>query len=181
MNVIMKHLRQVEEGMTLLDQEEALEVLRLLRACRTLGGRVYVFGNGGSAATASHFANDLLKMGRVKAECLNDHVPVFTAYGNDNGWDRMYADVLKKVFNAERDVAVGISCSGNSENVVQALGEAWSAGGTVAGLTGMENDSRIGQIGDIRLVHARVPDIRVQEDIHSIVCHALARGMAEGE
>jgi len=181
MNVILKHLRQVEEGMSLLDQNEVTEVLRLLRACRSLGGTAYIFGNGGSAATSSHFANDLVKMGRLRAHCLSDQVPVMTAYGNDEGWGNMYANMLRKYFNPEKDVAVGISCSGSSENVIWALKDVIESGGSAAGLTGIDNDSGIHLVGDIRLVHARVPDIRVQEDIHSMVCHALARGMQEGE
>ena len=181
MNAINKHMRQVEEGMTLLDQGEVETLINLLKIVRRKGGVVYTFGNGGSAATASHFANDSLKMGRVKAICLNDSYPVVSAYGNDEGWEKMYMHPLIRLFNADRDVAFGISCSGNSANVIKALEWALGSGGVAVGLTGSDDYSRINKLELLALVHARVPDIRVQEDLHSIVCHAVMRALQEIE
>ena len=74
-------------------------------------GIAWVIGNGGSAATASHFANDLFKMGRLRAVPLADLTPLSTAYGNDHGWKSMYADPLKGLMGRE-DVLIAISCSG---------------------------------------------------------------------
>lgn len=181
MDAILKHFRQIEEGLTLMDQGEIHEIVDVLKWVRKNGGTAYLFGNGGSASTASHFANDLMKMGRMRTQCLNDHYPVVSAYGNDEGWMNMYLHPLKNLFIVERDVAVGISCSGMSENVVNALDWAAERKGVTIGLTGQEEGSAINAVQDIYLVHARVPDIRVQEDLHMMVCHAVARAMQEVE
>lgn len=181
MNTITKHMRQVNEGMTLMDQGEIESIISVLKTAREVGGTVYAFGNGGSAATASHFANDSLKMGRVKAICLNDSYPVISAYGNDEGWEKMYLHPLIRLFDIGRDVAFGISCGGNSMNVINALKWTIESGGVAVGLTGSDDESRINKLSLDALVHARVPDIRVQEDIHSVVCHAVVRALQEVE
>lgn len=178
MNTIVKHLSQVEEGMTLLNQDEVLQMVRAIRLVKNQAGTLYLFGNGGSHATASHFANDLNKIVSVRAVCVGDMTPVITAYGNDNGWENMYASHLAAVCKG-KDGLVGISCSGNSANVIRGLevGKAMFA----IGMTGMSNDSAINHLELDALVHARVPDIRVQEDLHMIVCHAVVRCLQEDD
>lgn len=178
MNSVEKHFRQVNEGMTLLDGGEIEKVILALKMVRSQKGVVYIVGNGGSAATASHFANDLMKIAKVRAVCLNDMVPVVTAYGNDDGWGRMYANPLRKMLNGN-DAVFGISCSGKSENVIEALRVGNDMGVITLGLTGMENNTAINVVAQIGLVHARVPDIRVQEDLHMMVCHAMVRAIQE--
>jgi D-sedoheptulose 7-phosphate isomerase len=179
MNEILKHINQLRQGIELLNPEEIERVVSLLRLVRSWNGTVYLCGNGGSAALASHFCNDLMKIGKVKAVCLSDCFPVVSAYGNDNGWENMYLDQLRVVFNYERDCVIGISCSGNSENVVRALSWAFGQGGLIAALTGQETKSKICEIGNYPIVWARVPDMRVQEDLHSVACHAIARELVE--
>lgn len=169
------HMSDVEEAMTLLDHAEVERVVSLLQMTRELGGTVHLFGNGGSGALAGHFANDLIKMARVKAACLVCEKEIVTAYGNDLGWENMFMLPLMEKFDATKDCALGISCSGNSENVVKAL--QWAATQTqlTIGLTGLGDTSLINTIGVTALIHARVSDIRVQEDLHNIVCHAMIR------
>jgi D-sedoheptulose 7-phosphate isomerase len=179
MESISQHLSQVKEGIDLLSVSEIEKVVAVLELVRKWGGTVYLFGNGGSAALASHCTNDLIKMTRVRAVCLSDCFPVVSAYGNDEGWENMYVKQLEVVFDQGKDCAFGISCSGNSENVVRALRWAGERDGLVVGLTG-NRDGRIHEVVN-RLVHAPVPDIRVQEDLHAIVCHALVRAMVENE
>src|SRR5258706_4585835 len=178
MNTIVKHLSQVSEGMMLLDQTEIQTVVHVLSAVRKLRGTVYLFGNGGSHATASHFANDLNKMARVKAMCVGDGIATMTAYGNDEGWANMFSAHLSKILTAN-DCVVGISCSGLSENVIRGL-EIGKGICLAVGLTGLGNDTWINKIGLDALVHARVPDIPVQEDLHSFGCHAGVRSLQEG-
>lgn len=181
METIQKHLSQVGEGMSLLDQEQIAMAVLSLRIVRKNMGTVYVMGNGGSHATASHFANDLIKMGKVRAVCLGDAVSVMTAYGNDDGWDNMYSNPLRKHLKPG-DGVVGISCSGNSENVVRALRQVSEIETVLSiGLTGLSRASEICKIGLGVLVHAPVPDMRVQEDLHLMICHAIARSLQEGE
>ena len=180
MDAIAKHLSQVRQGLELLDPNEIEKGVSLFRMVRSWGGTVYLFGNGGSAALASHFANDLMKMGRVRAVCLSDAFPLVSAYGNDEGWENMYLNQLKVVFD-QKDCVVGITCSGNSENVVRAVSWACREGGLALVLTGDRKDSKIHEVGNIPFLYARVPDIRVQEDLHMVACHAIARALAEEE
>lgn len=179
MDAIESHLRQVEEGMTLLDTEEINRVVRVLKVVKDVGGTVYLFGNGGSHTTAAHFANDLSKMLRIKAECLGNMTALVTAYGNDTGWRNMYSGILAHRVK-ERDCVVGISCGGNSENVLFGLRLGRERECFSIGLTGMDNSSEINKLGLDALVHTPgVPDIRVQEDLHLMVCHAIVRQMQE--
>lgn len=137
------------------------------------GKTVYIFGNGGSASTAEHFANDLVKMARVRAFALTS-VPTLTAFSNDHWYGRCFADQLE-ILMQPGDVAIGISCSGNSENVLIALDMATRRGRTIL-LTSEESLERK------VYVQIRVPgdDIRIQEDLHLAVCHAVAGAVREG-
>ena len=178
-SVIRKHLAQVSEGMTLLDMEEIEKVVMSLGIIRKGGGTVYVCGNGGSHTTASHFANDLMKMVRIKAVCLGDMSATVFAYGNDDGWVDMFKKPLEDMLKPG-DAVVGISCSGKSVNIISALGFAVSEGAIAIGLTGISNDSEINRMDLTALVHMLgVPDIRVQEDLHLMVCHAIVRTLQE--
>ncbi|HUV12160.1 MAG TPA: SIS domain-containing protein [Acidobacteriota bacterium] len=180
MNKINIHLSQVEEGMTLLDQFRVQKVADALKVVKSRGGTVYLCGNGGSHSTASHFANDLTKMCRIKAVCLGDAVPVTTAYGNDDGWENMYSNALVGRITAE-DAVIGISCSGNSQNVINALRVGREAEALTIGFTGLSESSNLWHLGVDILIHASVPDIRAQEDIHSICGHAIVRAIQEDE
>lgn len=180
MGAIKRHLSQVSEGMTLLDVDEVEMAVQVLKLVRKNGGTVYLFGNGGSHATASHFANDLMKMARVRAVCLGDLVPTTSAYGNDEEWENMFRAPLEKLLKWG-DGMVGISCSGNSKNVMHALEYADARSITKVGLTGLSNSSWINNVGLDALVHAPALDIRVQEDLHLMVCHMIIRTMQEEE
>ena len=181
MDSISKHIAQVKQGIDLLDVEEIEKAVSLLRLVKEWVGTVYLCGNGGSAALASHFANDLLKMAHIKAVCLSDAFPAVSAYGNDEGWENMYFYQLRTLFDYKKDCVVGITCSGNSENVVRALRWAFEQGGLALALTGNRGSSKVHGIDGFPIVHAPVPDIRVQEDLHAVCCHAIARALVEDE
>lgn len=148
----------------------------LLRRAKNQNATVYVLGNGGSAATASHFANDLLKMAALRAMALPDLVPTMTAFGNDNGWDNMFADMLKRML-LPQDVVVGISCSGFSPNVIKAVELAKTINlpsvRTLV-LTGNTWESPLTKLKPDVTVFVPFNDIRVQEDCHLAICHAMA-------
>src|SRR5713226_9692214 len=101
-------------------------VLRLLEETYRDRHRIFIMGNGGSAATASHFALDLAKntimpgAPRLKAISLTDHVPLMTAWSNDTAYEHIFAEQLASMIEAG-DVVIGISTSGNSPNVINAL------------------------------------------------------------
>jgi D-sedoheptulose 7-phosphate isomerase len=176
MSIIRKHLSEVSECMSLADLVEVESAVMALEIVRKNKGTVYLFGNGGSHTTAGHFANDLMKMARIRAVCIGDMAGAMLAYGNDNGWENMFVDPLREMMG-EHDAAVGISCSGKSVNVISALGHAVGLGALSIGLTGQSLDSEINYLGLNALIHAPYPDIRVQEDIHLMVCHAMVRAL----
>src|SRR5215208_3831810 len=113
----------------------------MLLTCQARGRVVFVVGNGGSAATASHFACDLSKGTRrdgpptFHVVSLADNVPLLTAWANDSGYDRVFAEQLAPLARPG-DVLVVISASGNSPNVIAAVETARSCGMSVVGLTG---------------------------------------------
>ena len=182
MNTIEKHLRQVEEGMSLLDMDEIRKLIEILKIVRKERGTVWVFGNGGSMATAGHFANDLMKMCRIRAMAVGDMKSAVSAWGNDTGWENMFFGPLTEMVG-RHDALVGISCSGNSANVIRALQagrDQWNV--LCAGITGMSNNSIMSALDLDVVIHTwGVPDIRVQEDLHLIICHAVVREIQEGQ
>lgn len=180
MNIIRKHLADVEEAMTLLDIAEVERLALLISTVRSFRGTIYVFGNGGSHATASHLANDLIKMVRVRAICIGDMASAMMAYGNDTGWENMFFGPLTEMLR-DGDGVIGISCGGSSPNVIKALKYATATDCVVGGLTGIGIDTPINKLKLDVLVHARVNDIRVQEDLHMIVCHAAVRMVQESD
>jgi D-sedoheptulose 7-phosphate isomerase len=160
-----------------LTEAVARIVPELLRA-RAEGRTVFFFGNGGSASTAQHFVCDIgkatLREGdggkRFRCVALVDNVPMVTAWANDTDYSRVFAEQLTSLAVAG-DVAVGISGSGNSPNVLRAMETARSMGLVTVGLTGMGGGKLKGRV-DIPLV---VPSNSMQhiEDVHLLVCHLL--------
>jgi len=149
----------------------------LLRAYED-GRSVFIFGNGGSAALASHFACDLSKGTviesnggrRFRVMALTDNVPLVTAWANDSCYERIFAEQLKN-FVAPGDVAFAISGSGNSPNVLQALEVARDARATTFGLTGFEG----GKMKSLCEVCVILPSDNMQiiEDFQLSVTHAI--------
>lgn len=167
------HFSEICEAFSLVDDGQILRAIEILTTIRAAGGTVWIAGNGGSAATASHFANDLTKMGRVKAICISDMTPTTLAYGNDDGWEFMFSNALEAHIG-NKDAVVGISCSGNSPNIIAFLHMAKSR--FKIGLTG-PGVSRMSQMYTDVLIRAMADDITAQEDVHSAVCHAIARSL----
>jgi D-sedoheptulose 7-phosphate isomerase len=157
-----------------LDRVDA--VIALLESARMEGRRVFLFGNGGSGSTASHFACDLGKgtvvpdRPRFKVLCLNDNVPTLTAYANDFGYDSVFAEPLISL--AERgDLAIGFSGSGNSPNVLRALETAEKRGLVTIGFSGFNGD----KLKDRVELHVNVPSSVMGqiEDVHLAMTHAI--------
>jgi D-sedoheptulose 7-phosphate isomerase len=108
-----------------IDHQEVAEFIRALLSARDMGANIYFIGNGGSAATASHFANDIAigindYKKPFKALSLTDNVPIITAIGNDFGYEEIFTRQLKVLAKAG-DVLVAISASGNSPNLISAI------------------------------------------------------------
>ena len=170
-------LEQMIESISLLHLEA---VLRLLEEAYGQGRRIFIMGNGGSAATASHLALDLAKntmmLGapRLKAISLTDHVPLITAWSNDTAYEHIFAEQLATLIEPG-DVAIGISTSGNSPNVIKALRLTKQLGGLTIGLLGAEG----GKIKDMVDAYVLAPghNIEQEEDAHMILAHIITRHM----
>jgi len=138
---------------------------------------VFVFGNGGSAASASHMMVDMNKgtaeaaqAKRLKVIALTDNVPLLTAWANDASYERVFSEQLKN-FVQEGDVAFAISASGNSANVLLALQTARERGASTLGLTGYEG----GKMKSLCGICAVVPSDNMQmiEDMHHAMLHSI--------
>lgn len=147
-----------------------------LLECHRRGGTIFIFGNGGSAATASHFACDLAKGVRVEGVPafrvfpLTDNVPLLTAWGNDASYEQVFAAQLIALVRPG-DVIVAISASGNSPNVLAAVRVARAAGALTIALSGRDG-GRLAPLADLTV---RVPAETMEqvEDAHSIITHSL--------
>ncbi len=139
-------------------------------------GSVYVFGNGGSASTASHFVNDFNKgvgetlQKRFRFYSLNDNVPTVLAVANDLSYDEVFAQQLRN-YLCPGDLVVAISGSGNSPNVHEAVRYAASAGVETVGLVGYDG----GQLKKLvdHCIHVPVDDMQKVEDLHLVVNHVM--------
>lgn len=170
---IARHFSEVDEALSLVDVSEIQKAVELIREIRALDGTVWIAGNGGSAATASHFANDLNKMARAKAIAISDLTSSFLAYGNDDGWAEMFSGPAR-LHIGENDAVIGISCSGNSTNIVTLM--KMSQGRFRIGMTGPE-PNLISLLKPDALIRGMANEITVIEDIHLIACHSIARAL----
>ena len=151
-------------------------IVPLLLKSRADGRTIFFFGNGGSASTASHFVVDIGKATirgdgkRFRCVALVDNVESLTAWGNDADYSKVFSEQLKGLAQSG-DVAIGISGSGNSPNVLEAVRVARTMGLTTVGLTGM-GGGKLKELVDVPLV---VPSNSMQhiEDVHLLVCHLL--------
>ena len=169
----------IEEEQRLLGEISEAEfdkVIKLFKAAYVGGKQVFVFGNGGSGATASHFACDINKGvsyghdKRFKVICLNDNIPTMLAYANDTSYDDIFIEQLKNFMQPE-DLVFGISGSGNSANVVRAVEYARDNNAKTLGFTGF-NGGRLGEVAALS-INVASEDMQKIEDIHLILTHMI--------
>lgn len=172
------YLEQLRRQIAALDRNQLAGFASLLRTACDEGRQIFIMGNGGSAATASHFACDFNKGLSYRREkkykfiCLNDNLPVLTAYANDVGYDAVFVEQLRNFLRAG-DLVIGISGSGNSANVVRAVEFANAQGAVTVALTGYDGGKlrRTAQ----HCVHVDVQDMQLVEDIHMVLDHMSMR------
>lgn len=212
-----------------LDIKSVNDVINVLEDARTAGKRVFICGNGGSGATASHYAGDFNKgvnmgivgvdgyaqcAGRVSAgsadgagagntddsydmsvagrldearesgmmlynfECLNDNSPTLLAVANDES----YAEVFRYPLSVKMrpgDVVIGISGSGNSQNVINALDYANARGGVTVAIVGYDG-GKMKRIAD-HCIHVDIDDMQIAEDVHMFLDHLMMWVIVHGE
>jgi D-sedoheptulose 7-phosphate isomerase len=172
----LEYLEELKDLLNTFPHDKFEEIVNALKSAHNDGKHVFIMGNGGSGSTASHFACDINKgccMGiekKFKVICLNDNIPTMLAYANDLSYDMVFVEQLKN-FLQPGDIVIGISGSGNSENVIQAVTYAKENQAKTVGLTGFDG-GRLAQLVDIPLI-ASINDMQKVEDVHMIVVHMI--------
>lgn len=175
--------RYIEEARKLVGMLPLVDIRRVaevLYQAWLRGSKVILLGNGGSAATASHFANDLNKgcavpgKHRFSAIALTDNVPLITAWGNDTVYENVFAEQLPN-FLRPGDVVVAISGSGNSPNVLKAVQMARASGALTLGFTGFRGGKLVGLVDYCIVVPS---DCMEQiEDMHLLLEHCICTAL----
>jgi len=175
-NEINSYFEKLSDVLVNIDLKSIKDIVYELLAVRQRNGCIYVFGNGGSAATATHFCNDLLKgvscgiEKRFRVICLNDNTSVITCIANDLSYEDIFLEQLKN-FIQLGDLVLGISCSGNSPNVVNALKYARYKGVRTAGLVAFQG-GELAALSDV-FVLAPVDSFELSEDVHMVIVHLV--------
>ena len=175
---------EVLKAIETVDLEKVGQVIETLRLARQEGRSIFVCGNGGSASTASHFVQDMLKgasfgrQSRFRIMALTDSLPTLTAYSNDVSYECVFAEQLKN-FAAPKDVVMAISGSGNSPNVLRAVEYGNSIGCHTIALTGRDG----GQLGRLAQLNLQVSHLHMGriEDAHMIALHMICYFFMEEE
>ena len=177
MSYIQQYLDEINTILQQLPQGQIAQIIKTLRQTRLDRKQIFIIGNGGSAATASHFANDLLKATvaqdkpRLKAIALTDNIPVMLAYANDCGYETIFAEQLDALAGPG-DLLIAISGSGRSPNVLKALDLARSRGLTTIGFTGRDGGEMPPRC-DLCLIVPCQPMVQI-EDVHVVLTHLIS-------
>jgi D-sedoheptulose 7-phosphate isomerase len=176
------YFQELKKTIDQLSLEEIQKVIDVLQEARLKGRKVFVMGNGGSASTASHFVCDLGKNTRMqgwpnfKVIGLADNMAIFSALANDEGYGNVFSQQLANLVDAE-DVVIGISASGKSPNVLNAIEVARQAGALTIGMSGYDG----GQLAGMVDVSVHVPSFCIEhvEDIHLMLEHMITKALKE--
>ena len=173
---IIKYFEVIKDAIGKLNFVEIQELINTIYKAYTEKKTIFIIGNGGSAAKASHVAQDFSKglildqniEHRVKAISLTDNVPYLTALANDVGYEYVFSSQLR-TFADQGDYLLIISGSGNSPNIIKAAEFAKEKKMTVIGVTGYDGGKLI-KLSDV-LVHVKINDMCMVESFHSMIFH----------
>jgi D-sedoheptulose 7-phosphate isomerase len=166
----------LEKSIASVDPAQVENFIELLYSAYTNNKMVFVIGNGGSAASASHLAQDLAKgtradleqQKRIKALSLTDNLPFVTALGNDDGYDTVFEQQLR-TFASPGDILICISGSGNSPNIIRAVEWANKNNLETVGVTGF-NGGKLKSL-NTHSVHVPLNDMCTAESVHTVIFH----------
>ena len=161
-----------------INEEEVNQCIQAIYNAYEQGKTIFVIGNGGSAANATHFAQDLAKgvipdqkaLKRIRALSLTDNVSYITAVANDDGYQNIFSSQLI-TFGKSGDLLIAISGSGNSPNIIEAVRTAKDIGIKSFGITGFDG-GKLKQLAD-GTIHIRLNDMCTVESIHSVLFHYI--------
>ncbi|MDM8529461.1 SIS domain-containing protein [Anaerolineales bacterium HSG24] len=174
---VSTYFTELQKTLAQVPIEQVDTIIDILLACNQRGSKVFIFGNGGSASTASHFACDLAKNTLVdgakpfKVVALTDNVELITAWANDSYYGNVFAAQLGPLVEKD-DVVIGISCSGNSSNVLNAMEVARKYKAITIALTG-HTGGKLDGLVDVCL-KVDDPHIARQEDVHLMLEHCIS-------
>jgi D-sedoheptulose 7-phosphate isomerase len=179
---IKNYISDVEIILEKLPLNDIIRVVDRLKEAQIKGRKVFIFGNGGSSATASHFACDLSKGAiskgkpRIKAFALTDNTPLLTAWANDSSYENVFAEQLENYIEPG-DIAIGISGSGNSANILKGVLAARAHGATSIGIIGFGG----GKLKDLVDIAVIVPSFNMErvEDVHLLLEHVITACLRE--
>jgi len=176
MDNVERYIFDLRESLAQLPLDVIREIIGTLQHARLHHRQVFIMGNGGSASTASHFTCDLSKntvmadRPRFRVIALTDNLFMLSAYGNDMGYESVFAEQLANLVNPG-DIVIAISGSGNSPNVLRAVERARKMGAATIGFTGFEG----GKLRDLVDVPLVVPSHCMEqiEDLHQMLAHLI--------
>ena len=173
---ISEYIKWEVNTLNSLDLSSINDVVNLLEEARERESVIYICGNGGSAATASHFVCDFnkgvsqKKNKKFRFVCLNDNIPSIMAIANDCGYEQIFRMQIEGKIKSN-DILFCISGSGNSKNILLAAEYAKSVGAKIIGATGYDGGD-LYKLSDYHL-HVPIDNMQITEDVHIIFDHLL--------
>lgn len=176
MGPAQNYFLRLSETIQKLDTHEFDSAIELVRSAWRSNKQIIIFGNGGSALTALHYVTDwnkavyLAKGKPLRARCLVDNIGLVTAYANDISYEDIFLEQLKTVLTPG-DLVIGISGSGNSQNVLRAIGYANEHTAVTLGICGYSGGKlrRVAQYS----ICSNVDDMQLSEDLHLVFGHIV--------
>lgn len=182
MNSINAYLLEFQSALSEMPEIPIAKVVTLLYTTWQRRKQVFILGNGGSASTASHMANDLSKATivpgkpRMRVVALTDNISLITAWANDSSYEDVFKEQLENLLESG-DTVIGISASGNSPNILRAMDFARRQGAVTVGWTGLSG-GRLKGIVDC-CVHVPTDDVGMIESIHLVLDHLVTRELCQ--
>jgi D-sedoheptulose 7-phosphate isomerase len=177
---VKNFFKELDRALNLVSWKEIAYAIKLLYSAYENNGKIYLIGNGGSAAIASHFANDLnktvfdykkhKKIKKFQAITLCENVPLLTAWANDVGYKNVFSEQLKN-FAQDKDVLVVITSSGKSVNIIEAVKIAKNLNLPVIGFVGFDGGDVL-SLSDAK-IHIPSFNYAIVESAHHAICHLI--------
>lgn len=179
-NYIKNFFKELDIQINKVSWKEIALAIKILQSAYENNGKIFLIGNGGSAAIASHFTNDLnktvlgykgdKKVKRFQAISLADNVSALTSWANDVGFEFVFSEQLKN-FAQEKDALLAVSSSGNSPNIIKAVETAKSLHLPVIGLIGFDGGKLL-HLSDAK-IHVPSQSYAIIESSHDAICHLI--------
>lgn len=183
---IQNFINELNSEMNKVSWKDLAYAIKIIQTAYEYDGKIFIIGNGGSSAIASHFANDLNKtvfghkgekqIKRFQAICLADNTPILTAWANDVGFEDIFSEQLKN-FAQDKDVLIAISSSGNSANIIKAVETAKNLHLSIIGLAGFEGGKLL-PLADAK-IHVPSSKYEIIESAHDSICHLIITHFGE--